>query len=201
MPLRDANEKRQMPPSNKRRASEGSVPQQEQDALYWKNMFESQNERVTQAEASLFAFSEESEKREKSLKSYIQHLENQVSELKEKVVKSEKEEEEMERMRETVDMQTKTIALHECLTGTTLSNVDASKDVSCDCKVTNQETKKTTEFRLSSSENETAMITYEPIGIPDSSLPDFLHTAIEFESSQTPGLVQIVLKGMFPDEE
>jgi predicted RNase H-like nuclease (RuvC/YqgF family) len=203
MPLRDAE--KQAPPQHpsKRRASEGSVPQQD-DAQYWKNMFYSlQQQRVTEVEAQLYAFSEESEKREESLKAYIHHLETQVTELKETVQESQEKAKEMEGMQVTMEKQEKEIELHRILTGTTLSKVDATKQVSCDCSVTNPETKKSTSFRLTSTEGNEAgiMIKYEPVGKPDSSLPAFLHEAIEFDSSQTPALMQNVLKGMFPDED
>lgn len=205
MPLRDTQN--QVPPQHpsKRRASEGSVPQEE-DAQYWKNMFYSlQQQRVTAAEEQLYAFSEESERREEALKSYSLHLETQVNELKEKCGDSEEKKKEMEGMQATIESQNKESALYRVLTGITVDNIDASKQVSCDCTVTNPETKRSTKFRLvSSSEtssSETAMIKYEPVGKPDSSLPAFLQNAIEFDTSQAPALMQNVLKGMFPDED
>lgn len=186
-----------MPPQHpsKRRASEGSVPQEE-DAQYWKNMAVSlQQQRATEAEAQLTAFAQESEKREESLKAYIHHLETQIKEASS---------EEKKGMQATIDKQAKEIALYQVLTGTSLCNVDPSKHVACDCTVTNSEDKKTTKFRLDSSETgeqTEMMIKYEPIGKPDASLPEFLYHAIEFEASQAPALMQNVLKGMFPDEE
>lgn len=178
-----------------RRASEGSLPQEE-DAAYWKNMYESlQQERTTQAEQQLLEFSEESEKREEALKSYIHHLETQVHELKESA-------QEAEELQNIVDNQTKQLEICKLLTGTTFSHVDSSsKQVSCVCTVLNPETKKSTKFRLVSSSSKTKMIKYEPIGKVDASLPHFLHSPIEFEACQGTGFLQHVLKSMFPDEE
>ena len=202
MSLRDGEN--QVPPkhSSKRRASEGSVSE-EKEAQYWKNMFYSlQKQRMTEAEAQLYAFSEESEKREETLKAYIHHLETQVTELKEMYKDSDEWKKKMEGMQVATKKLEKEIELHRQLTGATLSNVNASKQVSCDCTVSNPETKKTTTFRLTSCQgNETPMIKYEPIGKPDESLPSFLHGAIEFDASQAPALMQNVLKGMFPDED
>ena len=45
------------------------------------------------------------------------------------------------------------------------------------------------------------MLKYEPIGQPASTLPEFLHSAIEFDLFQTPALMQNVLHGMFPDDD
>jgi len=188
-----------------------------------------QNQRVTEAEEQLHAFAEESETREESLKAYIHHLETHVKDLKENrsqetgrkemeemqaTMNSQKKEldemkvtlketrKEVEGMQATVESQKKEIELHRLLTGTTFTNVDASKQVSCDVTVKNSETNKSTKFRLESLEdNETPMIKYEPIGKADSSLPEFLHDAIEFDTSQAPALMQNVLQGMFPDED
>ena len=128
----------------KRRASEGSLPE-DQDEQYWKNQFRAlQQQRVTNVEAQLDALASESEKRELSLKSYIRHLETQVKDLKEQ--ESSNHGEEMERMLETIERQKREIRMHEILTGTMVSNVTGNG--SCDVSVNNAETKKSTSFRL-----------------------------------------------------
>lgn len=203
MPLR--NNENEVPPKHpsKRRASEGSVPSTEHDQQYWKRQFYAlQQQRVTEAEAQLHAFAEESEKRELALKSYIHHLETQVNagnDLKEKCGETKDMGKEIEGMQAMIKAQRKEIELYQILTGTTISYVDASTQVSCDCTVTNKETKQSTSFRLESTTDD--MIEYGPIGKPDASLPEFLHNVIEFEPSQAPVLMQNVLKGIFPEED
>lgn len=168
----------------KRRASEGSLPE-DQDEHYWKRQCHALQQQID-------AFASESEKRELSLKSYIRHLETQVEDLKEQ--ESSDNGKEMERMLETIEEQKREIRMHEILTGTIVSNV--AGDASCDVSVKNEEAKRSTSFRLQVGE----LIKYEPIGKPDPSLPDFLHNAIEFEPSQAPVLLQNVLQAVFPEE-
>ena len=168
----------------KRRASEGSLPE-DQDEQYWKRQCHALQQQID-------AFASESEKRELSLKSYIRHLETQVEDLKEQ--ESSDNGKEMERMLETIEEQKREIRMHEILTGTIVSNVTG--DASCDVSVKNEEAKRSTSFRLQVGE----LIKYEPIGKPDPSLPDFLHNAIEFEPSQAPVLLQNVLQAVFPEE-
>lgn len=212
--LRNADEN-QVPPlcPSKRRASEGSVPQ-EDDVMYWKNMYFALRQQGVQ---ELDAFSQESEKREKALKGMLRMQETEIRELKMERKESEvkikgmedvkvaleETKSELEQVQMIVEKQEKEIELHRLLTGTTLSNVDMTKQVACDCTVKNQETKRSTSFRLeSSNDNETCcMLKYEPIGQPDSTLPEFLHSAIEFDVPQTPALMQHVLQGMFPDDD
>ncbi len=168
----------------KRRASEGSLPE-DQDEQYWKRQCHALQQQID-------AFASESEKRELSLKSYIRHLETQVEDLKEQ--ESSDNGKEMERMLETIEEQKREIRMHEILTGTIVSNV--AGDASCDVSVKNEEAKRSTSFRLQVGE----LIKYEPTGKPDPSLPDFLHNAIEFEPSQAPVLLQNVLQAVFPEE-
>jgi hypothetical protein len=168
----------------KRRASEGSLPE-DQDEQYWKRQCHALQQQID-------AFASESEKRELSLKSYIRHLETQVEDLKEQ--ESSDNGKEMERMLETIEEQKREIRMHEILTGTIVSNVTGAG--SCDVSVKNEEAKRSTSFRLQVGE----LIKYEPIGKPDPSLPDFLHNAIEFEPSQAPVLLQNVLQAVFPEE-
>ena len=111
MPLRNAEN--QVPPlyPSKRRASEGSVPQ-EDDAEYWKNMyFALQQQRVTEPEEQLIAFCQESEKREASLKALIQHVETQVNDLKVERKESEVKIKGMEDIKATLE-ETKTELEH-----------------------------------------------------------------------------------------
>ena len=50
---------------------------------HWQELFQTlQHERVTQAEANLESFCQESQKRENALKAYISHLEQEVREAK-----------------------------------------------------------------------------------------------------------------------
>ena len=202
MPLANVqNQVRPIPQhSSKRRASEGSVPREE-DAQYWREMFWSlQKERVTEAEAQLYAFSEESEKREASLKAYIKHLETQLHDLREAGKQSLEVHEEMEEMRSTIKKQKHEIELHRTLTASTLSNIDETKKVACDCTVTNPESDRSTSFRLASTEGDDKLIKYEPLRNSDL-LPVFLQEAIEFDATQGPALMQTVLSSMFPDED
>jgi chromosome segregation ATPase len=216
MPLRDTQNHPARPiaqhHSNKRRASEGTVPQEE-DAQYWHDMFWSlKRERETEAEALLQAFAVESEKREESLKTLVHHLEIQVEDLKEALEQSEqvgKEaleaskqlNQEADELRTTIQKQQHEITLYRTLTAASLSNIDASKEVAFDCLVVNPEIKQSTSFRLESSEKEALLIKYEPLSQPNASLPVFLHEAIEFHVTQTPALMQNVLKSMFPDDD
>ena len=172
----------------------------EEDAQYWQEMFWSlKKERVTEAEAQLHAFALESEKREESLKTYIHHLETQVNDLKEALERSEQMSKEADEMRTTIQKLQHQISLHQTLTAATLSNIDESKVVSCDCLITNPENKQSTSFRLTTSEKEASIIQYEPLS-NFASLPEFLHEAIEFDITQTPALMQNILKSMFPDD-
>ena len=173
----------------------------EEDAQYWQEMFWSlKRERVTEAEAQLHAFAMESEKREESLKSYIHHLETQVNDLKEALERSEQVSKKADEMRTTIQNLQHEISLHRTLTAATLTNIDASKEVACDCLINNLESKQSTSFRLTSSEKEASLIQYEPLS-NFASLPEFLHEAIEFDVTQAPALMQNILKSRFPDDD
>jgi chromosome segregation ATPase len=169
-------------------------------------------ERETEAEAQLQAFAAESEKREESLMTLVHHLEIQVKNIKEELEKSEqvgKEaleasklvNQEADELRTTTQKQQHEITMYRTLTGTTLFNIDASKDVAFDCLVVNQESKQSASFRLESSEKEASFIKYAPRSQPNASLPVFLREAIEFDVTQAPALMQNVLKSMFPDDD
>jgi len=185
----------------------------------WEQLFnELQAERVTKAEALLYAYTRESEERERLMRSYNQELEHENQKLKSQASEDGQQKQaiqdlqsRVEEFEKTVSNQTATIRAYQQLTGTTLSNVEGiQNELHCDCTVANPETKTSTKFRIStvssSNTDETSedaapssLLRYQPLENPDP-LPEFLHEEIEFESSQLPPLLQNLLSGIFPDE-
>lgn len=197
----------------------------------WETLFKAlQAERVTKAEALLYAYRQESEEREKLMRSYNLELEDENQKLKsELTAKAEQTqqfqdlENQVQQLQTTMESQAVTIQAFQKFTGATLSNFASSDkndttkhdSLNCDCTVTNPETKVMTKFRITTvSSNAAAKNLTDENGDDNKQdtllkyqilenptpLPEFLHEEIEFESSQLPPLLQNVLAGIFPDE-
>jgi flagellar motility protein MotE (MotC chaperone) len=192
----------------------------------WENLFKAlQAERVTKAEALMYAYRRESEEREKLMRAYNQELEHDNKKLKDEISRVDEQkiqiqelQKQVEELKSTTAEQGAVIRIYKSFTGATFSNFTVSEDkhkaLDCDCTVKNPETKFETKFRISTvsadgnnadgQNEETAegmeILKYQPLKSQEI-LPDFLHGEIEFQSSQLPPLLQNILRGIFPDEE